>query len=120
VLNSTDLAKSIRSSLRRAEAVRKLTDKLSGFTNQLTKLCADYVRGMGGDFLEQLGVITQDLKHAHVSANELQRMHESATSRLEVPIGLDHGRMKLLARPLLLELLVRVYDDSNLSAERRD
>jgi len=124
-LKSADLAKSIRSSLRRADAVRKTiasrtTDELSRFTNQLTELCALYVRRMGTDFLEHLDVIEQNMKRARISAHELQRMHETATSRLEVTIGLDRGKMKLMARHLLFELLVRVYEDPYLSAEPRD
>jgi DNA-binding response OmpR family regulator len=122
-LKSADLAKSIRSSLRRAEAVRRriasrTQDKLSGLTNQLTELCADYVRRMSAEFLEQLDVVAQGMKSAHISAPELQRMHEMATSQLEVPIGLDQEQTKLLARALLFELLVRVYDYPDLSAVR--
>jgi DNA-binding response OmpR family regulator len=124
-LSSSGLAKSIRASLRRAEAVRKtiasrMPDEPSRAATKLTELCVDYVRRIGVGFLEQLDVITQDLKHAGMSAQELEQMHENATLGLEVPAGLDRGRMKLLTRPLLLELLVRVYDDPNLSAERRD
>jgi DNA-binding response OmpR family regulator len=119
-LNSADLAKSIRSALQRAETVRKvagrLTDKRSEFTNQLTDLCADYVRRMGADLLRQLDVLAQHMKHAEISATELHRMHEIATSRLEAPIGLDQEGTKLLARALLFELLVRVCDEPNTNA----
>jgi DNA-binding response OmpR family regulator len=123
--SSAGLAKSIRSSLRRAEAVRKkiasrMTDKMSRFTDQWTELCAEYVRRMGADFLGQLEVFAEALKHAGISAHALQRMHDSTISRLEDAIGLEQGRMKLLARPLLFELLVRVSDDLNLTPERRD
>jgi pilus assembly protein CpaE len=120
-LNSAMLAKSIRSALRRAEAVRKTianraTDKWSRFTHQLAELCAEYVRTMGTDFLDQLDVVAKDLKNAGIAAHELQRIHDNATSGLEVAIGLEQGRMKLRARPLLFELLVRVYDDKEESS----
>jgi DNA-binding response OmpR family regulator len=124
-LNSADLGKSIRASLRRADAVRKkigsrMTDELSRFTHQLRELCAEYVRRLGPDFLKQLDVIAQELKRARISAPELQRMHENATSQTELAIGLDQGRMKLLARSLLFELFVRVYDDPYPNEARRD
>jgi CheY-like chemotaxis protein len=120
-LTSADLAKSIRSSLRRANAVRKkvatrTTDTLSRFTNQLTELCADYVRRMGGGFLEQLDVIAQDLKDARISAYDLEAMYENATSRLEVAGGADQGRIKRLARPLLFDLIIRLNDGANVSS----
>lgn len=124
-LNSADLAKSIRASLGRAGAVRKtlasrMTDELSRVLRQLTELCADYVNGMGPEFLEQLEVMALAIKKAHISAQDLQRMHEQATASLEGAAGLDQERLRLLARPLLLELLVRVYDDPYPGAEKRE
>jgi CheY-like chemotaxis protein len=124
-LCSADLGMSIRSCLRRADAVRKrmanhAPDRLRPFTPRLTELCAEFVRKMGADFVGRVDGIAQEMKRARVSVPELQRMHENATSQLDVANGFEKGRMKLLARPLLFELLVRVYEDPNPGAERRD
>jgi CheY-like chemotaxis protein len=115
-LKSADLVKSIRSSLRRADAVRKKLasqppDKWAGLTDQLTEICAEYARRMDGGFVDQLDLLARAMKTAGISEHELQRLHEVATSRLELAIGLDHGRTSLRVRALLFELLVRVYDD---------
>jgi DNA-binding response OmpR family regulator len=115
-LNSAGLEKSIRSSLRRADAVRKkianrTPDRLGELTSQLSELCADYARRMDADFVAQLDVVAHGMKTDHVLAHDLKRMHEIATSRLEAAIGVDRGRTKLRVRALLFELLVRVYDD---------
>jgi DNA-binding response OmpR family regulator len=114
-LNSAGLATSIRSSLRRADAVRKtLADRAVGTVNhltpQLTKFYAEYAARIGPDFLAQLDVIAHDMKHACISAEELQRIHEDALSQIKDDAGLDQDRTKQLLRPLLLELLGRVFE----------
>jgi DNA-binding response OmpR family regulator len=114
-LSSDRLATTIRSSLRRADAVRKtLTGRRSGevnrFTPHLTKFYAEYAGRMGTDFLDQLDVIAREMKHACISPDELQRIHEFAASQVKVEGCVDQNRAKLMARPLLLELLLRVFE----------
>ncbi len=114
-LGSASLATSIRSSLSRADAVRKkLADRPTGKANrltpQLTTLFAEYVDQLGSDFLAQLDVIAREIKHARISAEDLQRIHEDAVTQVKDERGLDHDRTKRMVRPLLFELLVRVFE----------
>jgi DNA-binding response OmpR family regulator len=114
-LDSAGLATSIRLSLRRADAVRKkLADRPTGIANrltpQLTMFLAEYVDRLGPEFLAQLDVIAHEMKHACISADELQRIHEDAVLQIKNERGLDQDRTKLMVRPLLLELLVRVFE----------
>jgi DNA-binding response OmpR family regulator len=122
---SGDLAKSIRSALRRAEAMRnkianRTTDKLSRYTQQLTDLCVDYAGKMGAEFIEQVNVIVNDMRLNQISAAELQRLNKCVSSRLDVTNGPDQSWRQLLAKLLLLEVFGRVYDDPNLNEEQRD
>ena len=115
-LSSANLAKSIRSCLRRTETVRNkfaspLDDNVAQLTEQMTELCRNYVRRIGADMLGQLDLFTQDVKNARIPMHKLQRIHETALSRVEVLPGLDRDLTRLLARPLLFELLIRAYDD---------
>jgi CheY-like chemotaxis protein len=114
-LNSAGLAASIRSSLRRADAVRKrIADRPTGnadrLTPQLTKFFAEYVDRLGPDFLAQIDAIARAIKNARISAEELQRIHEDAVLQIRDEGGLDHDRTKRMVRPLLFELLVRVFE----------
>jgi DNA-binding response OmpR family regulator len=114
-LKSGGLGTSIRSSLRRADAVRKTiasrsSDELNRLAPQMASLCAEYARRIGVDFLGRLDVVAQEMKRTAISVDELKRIHDNAASQIEAAVGVDQNRMKLLARPLLLELLVRVFD----------
>jgi len=114
-LGSAGLATSIRSSLSRADAVRKkLADRPTGNANrltpQLTMLFAEFVDRLGPDFLAQLDVVARDIKHACISVEDLQRIHDDAVLQVKDEGGLDQDRTKRMVRPLLFELLVRVFE----------
>jgi DNA-binding response OmpR family regulator len=114
-LNSVGLAASVRSSLRRADTVRKkLTGRpiteMNRITPHLAKFYAEYAGKLGADFLAPLDVIAKEIKHACLTPEELRQVHEDAALQMNVEAGPEQTRANLIVRPMLLELLVRVFE----------
>lgn len=72
--------------------------------------CRTFLASVGTDFAEKIDAVERTLARQDFSVSEIRRLFRTACVDLgkELPGGVGHARQ--LLRPLLLELLVRLFD----------
>lgn len=112
-LNSEQLSMGIRNALRRAEGIRQRleTARVGGESAEtaLTVLCQSYARALGPDLMRQLDSFEAAARAAGLTAPQLEALFSKVIAQLELS-GKVEGPA-LIFRPLILESLVRLFDD---------
>lgn len=106
------LAKSLRSTLTRTESQQLHNvlpgGKVSRVILPLRELCQTFVAKVGPDLLRQLDDFELVAKQAKLGPGQMQRLFGTLCAELDAGRPVGSSPVKLLLRPLLLELLVRL------------
>jgi CheY-like chemotaxis protein len=113
-LTSKHLAQSVRSALARADAFRhyQIEDSSSSppVNGLLERICQDFA-GKAAGLLAGLGEFETAARQAHLTPGQMQRLFDKVSAQIgRAPGGARVDRA--LLRPILLEILLRLYGQS--------
>jgi len=120
-LTSAKLARGIRDSLRRADTVRRLLPgPNSGVRGQMVEsllgVCEYFADRVGTELAQKLDTFATEARRAELGAADLEEIYGSVCGRLETSGRLAPSMARLVLRPLILDLLVRILGDAAVNA----
>lgn len=107
--------RSVRSALARADAWKARapdmdTSLMSEIVGGLNTLSADFVKFANPGFLDRLDKLEASARRANLTFAQLLRIFETTCDRLSQ--GKDTAKLKKLLRPVMLELVLRLFEES--------
>jgi CheY-like chemotaxis protein len=115
-LTTEALARSVRDALARADAWRQhapvaLSGEADAARKQFEDLCRTFAARLGPEFLARVDAFEAAARRADFTAAQMQQSFLDACLVLDHP-GSDAGNLRRALRPLLLEVLLRLFGDS--------
>ena len=107
--------RSVRSALARADAWKARTPEvdmaaLGELAGVFHAACADYASFAGGSFVDRLDKIEKGARTANLTFAQMLRLFDSVCDRLAE--GSDTAKYKRILRPIMLELVLRLYEET--------
>ena len=114
-LNRVLLSDCVRAALTRADAWRKRgplpdAEALSPVESQLEQICRAFASAAGPDFLQRLQQFEDAAHQAGLTPVQMQLSFRKICASLEAALPAGSPPVKRLLRPVLLELLLRLFD----------
>ena len=116
-LSSRVLAQSMSTALARADAWRQRasrqgTDPASQARELFRRLCTDFTARAGSQFLSELDQVEATLRQAALTGGQIKNLFETICSELEAPGPAAVPQARLMLRPVLLEIILRLAEES--------
>jgi DNA-binding response OmpR family regulator len=115
-LQEDSLAHSVRAALTRADAWRQYhaaggNDRAGPAQVRFQRICKDFAASVGSEFLKRLAKFEAAAREEKLTAGQLQRWFELAAAELASTDPASYSSTRRLLRPLLLEMLLRLYGE---------
>jgi CheY-like chemotaxis protein len=113
-LNSKMLAKSVRSALNRADALRQFesdnnSTERGPVDGLFQQICQDFKAAAGPQFLARLDEFEAACRKANMTPGQIQRLFARVLSQSDTDQPEGRLRTRALLRPMLLEILLRLF-----------
>jgi DNA-binding response OmpR family regulator len=108
------LAHSVRSALARADAflgqdAAQRPRQATRVDDLLRRICQDFVAGTGPEFLDRLEELEAAARQVTLTVGQAQQLFEAVCGELDAARPADRPPVKQLLRPVLLEVLLRIF-----------